>query len=436
MGFFEQYWSIEPLVSLMVPLAVMSYRLPRRAHAVLRLALVLVVLLAFAIGPLASGAVTGLTAWQTFAVFSALLGVFALGLWFIFEIRPWTALFCATAGYTMQNLATGLTALIISLYTHHPPTPPMPPTYMMFTVAIEAGVYVAGYFLFVRQVSARGLLNVENRLMLCMFAIVAIMVIGIDVLIKGLNLVGIPFKYFILLRLVHPLICMFVLFSEYEILAAKQASDELVETEHLLAERERQYQLSRENIEAINIKCHDIRHQIRHLQDGHTQIDKEVLADIAREVSVFDAAVETGNEALDTILTEKSLACASAAIGLTVIADGAALNHMAPADIYSFFGNMLDNAMEACKQIDDPQHRAITLSVKRRGQMVAISCENSCNHVPAFKDGLPITTKSDRNNHGFGMRSMRAIAQRYGGTLHTGVKEQVFYLNALIAQKA
>ena len=42
-------------------------------------------------------------------------------------------------------------------------------------------------------------------------------------------------------------------------------SNEKAETERLLAERQRQYRLSKENIDAINIKCHDIRHQIRRL---------------------------------------------------------------------------------------------------------------------------------------------------------------------------
>lgn len=215
--------------------------------------------------------------------------------------------------------------------------------------------------------------------MVAMFAVVVIVVIGLDVIIKALCLVGAPFRYLVLLRLVHPLVCAFVLFTEYELLHAK-------------------------------------------------------LADIEREVNVYDAVVETGNEALDTILTEKSLTCSGEGIVLTVMAEGSSLGFMAPADIYSLFGNALDNAIEAVRDVTDAERRAIAVSVQQRGRMVAVSVENCCAHVPRIPEGgLPETTKNDRENHGFGMRSMRQIAERYGGSLHAGVESDVFYLNVLLA---
>lgn len=236
-----------------------------------------------------------------------------------------------------------------------------------------------------------GLIDVENRVMVAMFAVVVIVVIGLDVIIKALCLVGAPFRYLVLLRLVHPLVCAFVLFAEYELLHAKHADNERAETERL-------------------------------------------LANIEREVNVYDAVVETGNEALDTILTEKSLTCSGEGIVLTVIAEGSSLGFMAPADIYSLFGNALDNAIEAVRDVTDAERRTIAVSVQRRGQMVAVSVENCCAHVPRIPEGgLPETTKNDRENHGFGMRSMRQIAERYGGSLHAGVESDVFYLNVLLA---
>ncbi len=229
------------------------------------------------------------------------------------------------------------------------------------------------------RVTVGGLIDVENRVMVAMFAVVVIVVIGLNVIIKALCLVGAPFRYLVLLRLVHPLVCAFVLFAEYELLHAK-------------------------------------------------------LADIEREVNVYDAVVETGNEALDTILTEKSLTCSGEGIVLTVMAEGSSLGFMAPADIYSLFGNALDNAIEAVRDVTDAERRAIAVSVQRRGRMVAVSVENCCAHVPRIPEGgLPETTKNDRENHGFGMRSMRQIAERYGGSLHAGVESDVFYLNVLLA---
>ncbi|WP_455137783.1 ATP-binding protein [Thermophilibacter sp.] len=433
-GFFDTWWSLIPLFELLVPVALLACRLPRRPHAALRGVLVLCGLLAAAVGPLATGTVRGLGPLETFVVFSVLLAIFVAAVLFVCDVRPWTALFCATAGYTLQNIASGFVLLLQMLVTGHANELPGWPVDVLISLGVPATVYLIGYWAFVHRVTVRGLIDVENRLMLSMFAVVVIAVIGLDVLIKTLALVGIPFRYLVLLRLVHPIICVFVLFAEYELLVAKRASDERAETERLLAERERQYRLSRENIEAINIKCHDIRHQIRQLADGGAAVDGAVLADIAREVDVYDSSVETGNEALDTILTEKGLTCSGEGIVLTVVADGAALGFMAPADIYALFGNALDNAIDAARAVADPERRAISISVRRRGNMAAVSVENCCAAEPRFSaEGLPLTTKTDTANHGFGVRSMRAIARRYGGSLHAGAQDGVFYLNVLLA---
>lgn len=59
--------------------------------------------------------------------------------------------------------------------------------------------------------------------------------------------------------------------------------------------------------------------------------------------------VHTGNDALDAILSEKGLACEQGGIAFRCMADGAAVGFMAPTDIYSLFGNALDNAIEASR---------------------------------------------------------------------------------------
>lgn len=432
--FFDTWWSIEPLAQLLVPVVLLVFRLPRRANALLRGTLVMGVLLAAAIGPLAAGVVRGLGPFETFVVFSVLLGIFVAAILFVYSVRPSTALFCATAGYTLQNISSGTSLLLRMLIDGRSNASLSGAPALILSVGVPVIVYLVGYWVFVHRVTVRGLLEVENRMMLLMFAVVVVAVIGLDVLIKALALVGIPFRYHVLLRLVHPVICVFVLFSEYELLSAKRATDERAETERLLAERERQYRLSRENIEAINIKCHDIRHQIRHLSETGAAVDGAALADIAREVAVYDSSVETGNEALDTILTEKGLTCSSEGVVLTVVADGAALDFMRPADIYALFGNALDNAIEAVRRVDDPERRAVSISVRHQQRMVAVSVENCCAETPRFSsDGLPLTTKGDTTRHGFGMRSMRSIASRYGGSLHAGAENGVFYLNVLLA---
>jgi len=431
-AFFDQWWSLEIVIQLMVPIYLLSRRLPRRPDTTPRLFLSSAALGVAAVLPLATGLVRGLNASQTFAVFSALLAVFGLVIMSCYEVGPWPALSCATAGYTLQNMSSGITLMLQMLVTGRAHAPLSEPLATLISFGTPLVVYAVGYLAFVRRIGRNGLSTVENKMMLLMFVVVIFVIIGLDVVIKALTLSGMPFRYLILLRLAHASICCFVLFAEYQILYAKRMSDEKAETEHLLAERERQYRLSRENIEAINLRCHDIRHQIRHLADGQGVVDGRALVEIARAVKVYDSVVETGNEALDTILTEKSLACSQDNIVLSCIADGRALDFMAASDIYSLFGNALDNAIRAVGRIEDQERRSITLTVRQRGQMVALCIENYSEVLPSFRDGMPVAGEAEDADLGFGTRAMRAIVERYDGVLHMGASDGIFYLNALL----
>ena len=352
-------WAIQIVVTLTIPVFMLAHRLPHRPSSRLRGVIVILALFVLCVTPVATGVVRGLGIRESSAVFTVLLAIYALLIMWVYDTGPWPALFCATAGYTLQNLASGLEVLCAILASHRSSGELPEPWANILGLGIPLVVYAIGYLSFVRQIDRNGLSGVSDKSMLAMFLVVVLVIINFDILIKSLSWGSIKYTSLVLLRIVHSALCAFVLFAEYEILYARRMSDEKAETERLLAERQRQYRLSKENIDAINIKCHDIRHQIRHFADGGDVVDREALKDIAREVNVYDSVVETGNEALDTILTEKSLACSQENITLSCIADGASLGFMAPSDIYSFFGNALDNAIEATRAIEDPERRNI-----------------------------------------------------------------------------
>ena len=49
-----------------------------------------------------------------------------------------------------------------------------------------------------------------------------------------------------------------------------------------------------------------------------------------------------------------------------------------------------------------------------------------------MRDGLPVTSKGDSANHGFGVLSMQLTVERYGGTLATLAEDGRFHVNAII----
>ena len=356
-----------------------------------------------------------------------------------FEISPWAAIFCATAGYSLQNLASGL-GETVGLVLIAAGVPGIVPGENAWLTAIScATTYAVAYLLFIGRIDSKGLEGQRNPAMLAMIVVVMFGIIGFDLILKYVVTVSLPLSIVLCLRLFHVLICVFVIIAEVELVVVRQLSSEKAAAERLLAEQERQYQLSRENIEAINIKCHDLRHQIRSLATGDGTVDKDVLESVAREVNVYDSKVRTGNDALDTILTEKSLLCEGRGITLTCVADGESLGFMAPADLYALFGNALDNAIEAVEHLDDAARRSISLIVRRRAGTVTIHVENYYDptaSAKSFKGDVPASTKGNPLNHGFGKRSMKAIVERYGGTLAFSANGTTFCVDAVIPERA
>ena len=93
---------------------------------------------------------------------------------------------------------------------------------------------------------------------------------------------------------------------------------------------------------------------------------------------------------------------------------------MSEVDIYSLFGNALDNAITAVEPLDTP-YRDIKLTIKNMGELVHVRVENCFAGKIKLEDGIPVTTKKDRRYHGYGFLSMQMIAAKYNGKVKVDV---------------
>ena len=78
------------------------------------------------------------------------------------------------------------------------------------------------------------------------------------------------------------------------------------------------------------------------------------------------------------------------------------------------------------------ERRIINLHVLRRRQLLHIHADNYCGEEIVFEDGLPVTDKKDRSYHGFGIRSIRHITEKYGGEMVLKKEAERFVLDILI----
>ena len=156
------------------------------------------------------------------------------------------------------------------------------------------------------------------------------------------------------------------------------------------------------------------------------------LSEIERSIQIYDSTLETGSRVLDTVLTEKSLYCGAHQITMTCMADGRRLSFLDDVDVYTIFGNALDNAIESVEKVQDLEKRLIHLSVARQKAFVHIRLENTYAGELKFEGDLPVTTKSDSRNHGYGLKSIRQTAKKYGGSVTITTRGEWFELRILI----
>jgi sensor histidine kinase regulating citrate/malate metabolism len=223
--------------------------------------------------------------------------------------------------------------------------------------------------------------------------------------------------------------CVFLLALTKEIVHRQSAEQDSAIMRHLLHQQKTQLESSKETIELINVKTHDLKKQIARLGDRIPQDEVDELREL---VGIYDAVTRTGNEALDVLLAEKVLLCETRGIQFDRLVDGSALDPMKPGDVYALLGNALDNAMEAVADVSDPGRRYIALRVRRSRGLVAVHVENAYAGERTFVDGLPVTTKADTRYHGFGMRSIRMICEKYDGHLSVAARDGVFSLTVLL----
>ena len=367
----------------------------------------------------------------TVLAFSGLLGFLVLGILFVFRCSTWTALFCGSAAYAVQNVMHTLPNVVNPLVMETAGID-LAPFWIIEMVVSTAAVLLVCWVAVSHSVGLTSGVEIKNHSVLIIVCLVIVISIIANLLTDQLAGYGVPQSFVAVECLINLTTGIFILFAAYELLYNDQLRLDMATMERIRADEAHQLQVSKDTIDAINVKCHDIRHQIRALGSENGIAGESFLHDMAHEVDIYDSTIKTGNATLDVILTEKSFLCESKGIKLTCIVDGSALGFVSPVDLYSFFGNALDNAIEAVEENPCGEKRLVNLSVRSLAGSAVIHLENYFQGTIDFVGGVPQTHKADTSAHGFGMRSMTATVESYHGTLATTTQGDVFQLNAIV----
>lgn len=205
--------------------------------------------------------------------------------------------------------------------------------------------------------------------------------------------------------------------------------NELAAMNNVLERQYEQYRQSKENIRLLNRSYHDLKVQIaaiRAEQDPGRRA--AVLDQMESSMKMYEVQFKTGNPVLDTVLTAKGLYFQQHGMNFTCVANGLPLKFMTTMDICNIVGTALDNAAESVRHMPK-ERRLVRTAIYEKNGFVMLRFENYCETaVPLGADGLPAT--------GYGVKSIRATAQKYGGTVTVHHEDNWFTLRVLIPVRA
>ena len=426
------------MTELLLAEILFTFRVPKRKHFWLRAVIACIVCYVIAISYPIKGEYV-YTSWYISLMFVFFFVVTYFALLFVYDGESNNIFFCAITAYTVEHFAYGIVSMAFSLIGNFDISTMYTSSIFDFSkfdlgtvivilvyISIYLLIYGLCYLLLAPNLKKTNGLKIRSTKVL----ILATFFFFVDIILNAIvlydNIEGIA-KY--ILCIYNILSCCLIFYIQLNLIEGKVKEQEVEYISEALKQAKIQYQQQKENINLINVKCHDIKYQISlyALQGG---MDKKTVDELEKMIFIYDSKVNTGNTVLDVIIAEKMLLCHDKNIKFSYTINNFDFENISEGDLYALFGNIIDNAIEAVSKIEEKEKRCITLNVRKCNGFTAIQAMNYFEGNIIFsEEGFPTTTKENKERHGFGVRSIAMIAEKYNGNVLFSTEEDVFRLN-------
>lgn len=424
-------WSLIVFVGeLLLATSVYVFKLRRRNHFWLWLVLCLSCFIGFAYSWSLIPYINSVTS-IIFSILFFFIAFFGLigSLMACFKVNIQAAMFLGTAGYAMQHFTYKLIQIVIGSIEKGIPSF-VDNNYGIYGIYASFVIISLPIFynMFGKKIHNNETLIIEDSRLLIISIILIICTVILNLIYESFVKVS-NLTLFIVGCLFDMVCCFLTLFIEFEMLKSKEISEAYVQMKTIWESEKKQLEISKENMDYMKILAHDLKHE---LNESTLLISKDKVDELNRRIAAFGNSIKTGNDILDLVIAERTLIVQKENINLSIIADGSVLSNMKQSDCYSLFMNIMDNAIDAVKELPKDQ-REISLAVRESMGMILIHEVNPFKGTLNFKDGLPQTTKRDSMYHGFGTKSIKGIVDSYSGDCEISIKDNnIYVLNILL----
>lgn len=346
-----------------------------------------------------------------------------------FKVNIQAAMFLGTAGYAMQHFTYKLIQIVIGSIEKGIPSF-VDNNYGIYGIYASFVIISLPIFynMFGKKIHNNETLIIEDSRLLIISIILIICTVILNLIYESFVKVS-NLTLFIVGCLFDMVCCFLTLFIEFEMLKSKEISEAYIQMKTIWESEKKQLEISKENMDYMKILAHDLKHE---LNESTLLISKDKVDELNHRIAAFGNSIKTGNDILDLVIAERTLIVQKENINLSIIADGSVLSNMKQSDCYSLFMNIMDNAIDAVKELPKDQ-REISLAVRESMGMILIHEVNPFKGTLNFKDGLPQTTKRDSMYHGFGTKSIKGIVDSYSGDCEISIKDNnIYVLNILL----
>lgn len=200
------------------------------------------------------------------------------------------------------------------------------------------------------------------------------------------------------------------------------------EYDNLKIKQDQIYQFYNEKLATYN-EIQQMKHDIH----NHLILakDEKYLSQLEEIFDDYNNIFDTGNSILDILLKEKNVEAKESNINLVVNAN-ASVNHINDIDICILFGNLLDNAIEASRALNNCD-KQVNITICNMQEFLFISVSNDIGNAKInIKNNHIETTKKDKKKHGIGLKGVENTVRKYNGQFNLTVRDNRLFADILI----